>query len=127
MNPGRDRRPEEINPEATEAVIANHPEQIKGVTLRIVGKLIASEGIAVVKTAQKTAKRFALPLMVDIGDRNRWIPPFLTSELLSLLGKGDILSHFCCHFLLTNKRDCFIVYYKTKLHTMNLSGTIHNA
>jgi dihydroorotase len=86
---------EEINPEATEAVIANHPDLIKGVKLRIVGKLIASEGIAVVKTAQKTAKRFGLPLMVHIGDRNRWIPPLLTRQMLSLLEKGDILSHFC--------------------------------
>ena len=88
-------RQEEINPEATEAVIANHPDLIRGVKLRIVGKLIASEGIAVVKTAQKTAKRFGLPLMVHIGDRNRWIPPLLTRELLALLEKGDILSHFC--------------------------------
>jgi predicted amidohydrolase len=54
-------RHEEINPEATEKVIEDHPDLIKGVKLRIVGKLIASEGIAVVKTAQKSAKRFGLP------------------------------------------------------------------
>lgn len=87
--------PEEIDTAATEAVIKNHPGLIRGVKLRIVGKLIASEGIAVVKTAQKTAKRFGLPLMVHVGDCNRWIPPLLTRDLLSLLEKGDILSHFC--------------------------------
>jgi dihydroorotase len=86
---------DEINTDATEAVIANYPELIRGVKLRIVGKLIASEGIAVVRTAQKTAKKFHLPLMIHIGDRNRWISPSLTRELLPLLEEGDILSHFC--------------------------------
>lgn len=86
---------DEINTDATEAVIANYPELIRGVKLRIVGKLIASEGIDVVRTAQKTAKKFHLPLMIHIGDRNRWISPSLTRELLPLLEEGDILSHFC--------------------------------
>jgi len=87
--------PEEINTDATEAVIRNYPDLIKGVKIRIVAKLIASEGIAVVKTAQKTAKKLHLPLMVHIGDRNRWVSPSLTRELLPLLEQGDILSHFC--------------------------------
>lgn len=85
----------EINTDATEAVIANYPELIRGVKLRIVGKLIASEGIAAVRIAQKTAKKFHLPLMIHIGDRNRWISPSLTRDLLGLLEEGDILSHFC--------------------------------
>ena len=84
---------EEINTEATEALIARYPDLIRGVKIRLVGKLIAKEGLAVVKIAQKTAKRFHLPLMVHIGDRNRWVSPFLTRECLPLLEKGDILSH----------------------------------
>ena len=87
--------PDEINTDATEAVIRNNPDLIKGVKIRIVGRLIASEGIAVVKTAQKTAKKLHLPLMVHIGDPNRWVSPSLTRELLPLMEKGDILSHFC--------------------------------
>ena len=87
--------PEEINTDATEAVIRKYPELIRGVKLRIVAKLIAREGIAVVETAQKTAKKLRLPLMIHIGDRNRWVAPSLTRELLPLLEKGDILSHFC--------------------------------
>ncbi len=87
--------PEEIDTAATETVIKNHPGLIRGVKLRIVGKLIANQGISVVSTAQKTAKRLHLPLMIHIGDRNRWIPPSLTRELLTLLEEGDILSHFC--------------------------------
>ncbi len=86
---------EEIDAGATEAVIQQYPDLIRGVKLRIVAKLIASEGIAVVRTAQKTAKKFHLPLMVHIGDRNRWVSPSLTRELLPLMEQGDILSHFC--------------------------------
>ena len=85
----------EIDVEATGAVIAKHPDLIRGVKLRIVGKLIASEGISVVETAQKTAKKHHLPLMIHIGDRNRWIPAALTRELLPLLEAGDVLSHYC--------------------------------
>jgi dihydroorotase len=85
--------PEEINADSTEAVIANYPDLIRGVKVRIVGKLIASEGIAIVKTAKKTAKKCHLPLMVHIGDRNKWVSPSLTRELLPLLEEGDILSH----------------------------------
>jgi dihydroorotase len=58
-----------------------------------VGKLIAREGIAVVKTAKKTAKKCRLPLMVHIGDLNKWVSPSLTREMLPLLEEGDILSH----------------------------------
>jgi dihydroorotase len=86
--------PEEINTAATEAVIERYPDLIKGVKLRIVGKLIAREGLAVVKTARETAKKFHLPLMVHIGDLQKVVPPALTRELLPLLQEGDILSHF---------------------------------
>jgi len=85
--------PEEINADATEAVIAKYPDLIRGVKVRIVGKLIAREGIAVVKAAKKTAKKCHLPLMVHIGDREKGVSPSLTRELLPLLEKGDILSH----------------------------------
>ena len=85
--------PEEINPDATEALIAKYPDQIRGVKIRIVGKLIAKEGIAVVKAAKKTADKCHLPLMVHIGDREKGVSPSLTRELLPLLEEGDILSH----------------------------------
>ena len=89
------RLPEEINPEATEAVIAGHPGLIKGVKIRIVGKLIAQAGIEVVKTAQRVAKKCHLPLMVHIGEREGLVPPSVARDLLPLLEAGDILSHFC--------------------------------
>jgi len=85
--------PEEINADATEAVIARYPDLIRGVKVRIVGKLIAREGVAVVKTAKNLAKKSRLPLMVHIGDREKGVSPTLTRELLPLLEAGDILSH----------------------------------
>jgi dihydroorotase len=85
--------PEEINIAATETVIQRYPDLIRGVKVRIVGKLIAREGVAVVKTAQETAKRFHLPLMVHVGDPQRWTSPSLPRELLALLELGDIVSH----------------------------------
>lgn len=84
---------EEINADATETVIAKYPDLIRGVKVRIVGKLIAREGIAVVRAAKHTAKKCRLPLMVHIGDREKGVSPSLTRELLPLLEEGDILSH----------------------------------
>lgn len=86
--------PEEINTDATKAVILNDPELIRGVKIRLVGKLVARDGIAVVKTAQQTAKKCQLPLMIHIGDRDCRVSSSLTREVLSLLEAGDIVSHF---------------------------------
>ena len=85
--------PEEINVAATEAVINANPGLIRGVKLRLVGKLLADRGVEVVKIAKATAKKFNLPLMVHIGDGNRWVSPTLTKEFLPLLEEGDILTH----------------------------------
>jgi len=85
--------PEEINTAATEAVLKKYPDLIKGVKIRLVGKLIAREGAAVLKTAQNTAKKLHLPLMVHIGDRAGGVSTKLTREILPLLEAGDILSH----------------------------------
>lgn len=85
--------PEEINVAATEAVINANPGLIRGVKLRLVGKLLADRGVEVVKIAKATAKKFNLPLMVHIGDVNRWVSPTLTKEFLPLMEKGDILTH----------------------------------
>jgi dihydroorotase len=85
--------PDEINVANTEATISAYPGLIRGVKLRLVGKLVASQGVEVVKLAKKTAKRFNLPLMVHIGDVNKWVSPTLTKEFLPLMEEGDILSH----------------------------------
>jgi dihydroorotase len=85
--------PDEINVANTEATISAYPGLIRGVKLRLVGKLVASQGVEIVKLAKKTAKKFNLPLMVHIGDVNKWVSPTLTKEFLPLMEEGDILSH----------------------------------
>jgi dihydroorotase len=84
---------EEINTDATIATVESHRDIIKGIKLRMVGKLVARHGVEVVKTAKKTAKKLGLPIMVHIGDWDNQVSPTLTQELLPLMEAGDILSH----------------------------------
>jgi len=84
---------EEIDLDATAATIESNRDVIKGIKLRLVGNLVASAGIEVVKIAKKVAKNFGLPIMVHIGDKDKQVPTTLTQELLPLMEPGDILSH----------------------------------
>ena len=84
---------DEINPDAMAATIEANRSVIKGVKLRLVGKLVASAGIEVVKTAKKIAGQFRLPIMVHIGDTDKQVPASLTQECLSVMEAGDILAH----------------------------------
>lgn len=83
----------EIDEAATAAAIEANGGLIKGIKLRLVGNIVASDGIRVIETAQRVAKRFNLPLMVHIGDMEKRVSPALTRELLSLIERGDILTH----------------------------------
>jgi len=84
---------EEIDLDAITATIESNRNIIKGIKLRLVGNLVASAGVEVVKTAKKTAKKFGLPIMVHIGDIDKQVSPTLTQEFLPLMEPGDILSH----------------------------------
>lgn len=84
---------DEVNFEAIATAIESHRDLIKGVKLRLVGKLVASAGVEVVRTAKKAAKQFSLPVMIHIGDMEKQVSPTLTQEFLPLLETGDILSH----------------------------------
>ncbi len=85
--------PEEINTAATEATIAANPGLIIGVKVRLVGKLIASQGAEIVKIAKNTAKKFGMPLMVHIGDKFNWVPAKVTRDFIPLMEPGDIVTH----------------------------------
>lgn len=87
----RDR--EEINPEATARAIEANRGLIKGVKLRLVGNVVARDGVKVVETAKKIAGQFGMPIMIHIGDLKKQVSPTLTQEMLPLLEAGDILSH----------------------------------
>ena len=84
---------EEIDSDATAAAIQANPDLIRGIKIRLLGDLISMDGVEVVKTAQKVAKRFDLPLVVHMGDLKQQVAPNLTQETLSLLESGDILTH----------------------------------
>jgi len=84
---------DEVKLDAMAATIEANKGLIKGVKLRLVGKLVASAGIEVVKTAKKIAKQFGLPIMIHIGDTDKQVPATLTPECLSVMEPGDILAH----------------------------------
>lgn len=84
---------DEVDLDAMATTIEANKDIIKGVKLRLVGKLVTSAGIEVVKTAQKIARQFGLPIMVHIGDTDKQVPASLTPECLSVMEAGDILAH----------------------------------
>jgi len=84
---------EEIDLDATATTIQANRDLIRGIKIRLLGGLISKEGVEVVKTAQKAAKRFNLPLVVHMGDLKQRVSPTLTQETLPLLESGDILTH----------------------------------
>jgi dihydroorotase len=84
---------DEVDLDAMAETIAANKNIIKGVKLRLVGKLVTSDGIEVVKTARKIARQFGLPIMVHIGDTDSQVPATLTPECLSVMEAGDILAH----------------------------------
>ncbi|MFC1873800.1 amidohydrolase/deacetylase family metallohydrolase [Chloroflexota bacterium] len=83
----------DVDLDAIEEIMESNLDLIKGIKLRLVGNLVASEGIEIVKIAKKAAKKFGLPVMVHIGDRWKQVSPALTQEFLPLMEPGDILSH----------------------------------
>jgi len=84
---------DEIDIDATAATIQVNRDLIRGIKIRLLGDLISREGVEVVKTAQKVAKWFNLPLVVHMGDLKKQVSPTLTKETLLLLESGDILTH----------------------------------
>ena len=84
---------DEINLEATIATIESHRELIKGVKLRLLGNIVACDGVKIVEIAKRVAGQFGMPIMIHIGDYNKQVSPTLTQETLSIMEPGDILSH----------------------------------
>ena len=84
---------DEVNLDAMAETIGANKGIIKGVKLRLVGKLVASAGIEVIKATKKIARQFGLPIMVHFGDVDKQVPATLTPECLSVMEAGDILAH----------------------------------
>ena len=87
-----------INPEAMLRTIEENRDIIKGIKLQAVGAVIQNQGVEAIRVAKRVAAEAGLPLMVHIGIGPEEVVPedtvsTFTQELLSLLDKGDILSH----------------------------------
>ena len=84
---------QDIDLEAAHNVIKDNRDLIRGIKIRLLGKLLAQNGIEVVKIAKKLAEDFGLPLVVHIGDIEETVPATLTRETLRLLNKRDVMTH----------------------------------
>jgi len=84
---------EDIDVDATTATIESNRDVIRGIKLRMVGDLVVSDGVKIVKIAKDITKKFGMPIMVHIGHADKRISPTLTQELLTMMDPGDILSH----------------------------------
>ncbi|MBI2958456.1 MAG: amidohydrolase/deacetylase family metallohydrolase [Chloroflexi bacterium] len=83
----------EIDLKAIAATIRAYPRLIKGVKVRLVGNLVARDGVKVIETAKGAAAEFGLPIMMHIGDPHKQVSPGLTEEALRALRPGDIAVH----------------------------------
>ena len=87
-----------INPEATLKTIEENRDIVKGIKLRATGAVMQNLGVEAVRVAKRISNETTLPLMVHIGiDAGETIPEdtvsTFTREMLSLLDRGDILTH----------------------------------
>ena len=83
----------DIDMDATAACIDRYREVIKGIKIRMVGKFVGKTGIKIVQMAKKLGKTFNLPIIVHIGDPEKYVPAIATQTILPLLDYGDILCH----------------------------------
>jgi len=74
-------------PATIEAIEANR-DIVLGIKLFVAGNMVGDHGLGLLQVAREVADRVQLPIMVHIG----YAPPSLP-EILSLLGKGDIVTH----------------------------------
>jgi len=88
----------DIDVELSKRVVAANREIIKGIKVRAIQPLAEGPGIKAIEMAKRLAQDLGLPLMIHIGEaRDRmekdWMDDFSRSAV-SLLERGDILSHF---------------------------------
>lgn len=88
-----------IDHDAMLGTIEENRDIIKGIKLRAIAVLMQNLGVEAVRVAKRVATEAGLPLMIHIGLNPEEAVPedtisAFTREMLSLLDKGDILSHF---------------------------------
>ncbi|MBI4320653.1 MAG: hypothetical protein HY675_19350 [Chloroflexi bacterium] len=87
------RSRDDIDVDAIVCTVEANRDSIKGIKVRMVGKLMPTSGVEILATANKIAKELQLPIMVHIGDPDNPTAGVLTRQMLPLLETGDILTH----------------------------------
>jgi dihydroorotase len=98
VSQGQTLRPElrdwaEIDIDKIIATIQSNRNIIKGLKLRMVGDLVAKDGIKVWEATKNAARKVGLPVMLHTPDHFKKTPLRLTREIIALMDPGDILSH----------------------------------
>jgi dihydroorotase len=86
--------PESINLDKTIETIKDSNGVITGVKARMVSPALEIMGIEMPKMAKRAAVEAGVPLMVHIGDTLKRYDPNVIRELLPILDKGDIVTHY---------------------------------
>ena len=90
--------PHDIDVEFSRRVVEANRDLIRGIKVRAIQPLAEGLGVKGIQTAKKLASDLGLPLMIHIGEtrprmEKDWMDDFSRSAV-SLLEKGDILSHY---------------------------------
>ncbi len=90
--------PHDINVELSKEVVEANRDLIKGIKIRAIDALMEGVGIKGVEMAKKLANDLKLPLMMHIGQKRERVEKDrlddFSRQAVSLLEKGDILSHY---------------------------------
>jgi dihydroorotase len=84
----------EIQAEAIVSAVQAHRALIRGLKLRLVGDLVAREGVKLWEKAKSVARQCGLPVMIHLGDNEKKVSPETTRQILASMEPGDIISHF---------------------------------
>jgi dihydroorotase len=88
----------DIDIDKCQRVIEVHADIIKGVKVRCIQALADSVGMKAIERAKKLANDVHLPLMLHVGETRKRVPGDKMDDFsraaVSLLEKGDILSHY---------------------------------
>ena len=86
--------PECIDVEETVRVAQQYHELIRGIKARMVSPALEIMGMEMPRLAKRAASESGTSLMVHIGDTEHRYDPNVIRELLPILGRGDIVTHF---------------------------------
>ncbi len=86
--------PDSIDMDGTVRVISENRDIISGVKARMVTPALDIMGMEMPLLAKKAAKEASVRLMVHIGDTQKKYDPNVIRELLPIMEKGDIVTHY---------------------------------